>query len=122
MTDDRTATAFSKEFAAALRGYMDQKGLSQPPLRKALGRSQGYVSERLSGLRPIDTDMMDAVAELTGVSTKRLHKIVLRRMSEAAETPQDTAERIAAEAIKREAEKRAAEQEQAKPVRRRRRA
>lgn len=96
--EDRTPSRFSRAFAAALRGYIKQNDISQRAVAKASNYSTGYVSGRLNGHHAVDTDMVDAVAELTGVSPFDLHQILIRRMSEV----DDAVDRMVSEAVKRD--------------------
>lgn len=99
---ERTVTPFSRRFASALRGYMRERGIYQSSLAEHIGRSVGFVSEHLSGQRAVDTDMLDAVAELAGISSRHLYEEIGRRMA-IAESPalREQAEGIASEARRR---------------------
>lgn len=55
-------TRFSKALGVGLAAVMRDRGITQTRVASLMGRNQGYVSERLNGLRPIDADMIAAVA------------------------------------------------------------
>lgn len=76
---DRPTSSFSRSMSAALRGYIRERGISQSALAQSIERSEGFVSERLTGVRPPDTDMIDATAVLAGISTSRLYEELGRR-------------------------------------------
>lgn len=67
--------------SAALRGYIRERGIIQSALAERLDRSEGFISERLTGARPPDTDIIDATAALAGISTSRLYEELGRRAS-----------------------------------------
>lgn len=80
----RTVSGFSQEFAHHLRDILREspKSVTQSEIADALpnSRTQGYVSERLNGKRPIDTDMIAVIAELIGRPPAMLIGEVLGRM------------------------------------------
>lgn len=51
-----------------------------------LGRSQAFVSERTDGTRPVDTDIIVAVAKISGTDPRSLVSEILTRMGGAAGT------------------------------------
>ena len=57
---------FSIAFAAQYRGFMKSENITQHHIADVIKRDRSYVSERVNGLRPIDTDDVDALASLTG--------------------------------------------------------
>lgn len=57
---------FSIAFAAQYRGFMKSENITQQHIADVIKRDRSYVSERVNGLRPIDTDDVDALASLTG--------------------------------------------------------
>lgn len=73
---------FSKAFARHLRDIMAEHGVRQVPLAEHLDRSQGFVSERTSGRRPVDTDIIAAVAEMAGMGPRDLVDEISTRMRE----------------------------------------
>lgn len=89
-------SAFASRFAAQIRGVLSEHAVQGYQLADRLGRSKGYVSERLSGLRPMDTDMIDAVAELVGMETLDLVAEVGRRMGLPTPTRSEPATRQSA--------------------------
>jgi len=99
MSSERMS-AFSRDFAAAIRGVMKEHGVRQHDLVTYLGKSGGYVSGRISGKNPIDTDIIDAVGELAGLDTVALMAEITRRLASAgdpsARRRQAAAERYAA--------------------------
>lgn len=71
---------------------MSQHGVRQGDLVGPLGRSaptgrrsEAYISARMSGQKPMDTDFIDAVGELTGLDTLALVAEVTRRMETAGD-------------------------------------
>lgn len=78
-------SAFSRDFAAALRSVMTQYDVRQNALAGLTDRSPGYVSEHLSGRRAVDTDLLDAVAQLARMDTSALVSEVTRRMAAAGD-------------------------------------
>jgi transcriptional regulator with XRE-family HTH domain len=109
MSEKPTST-FSRRFAAALRGYARGENIRQEDVAAHLKRSEAYVSDHLSGKRPPDTDLFDAVAELAGVDSLELWTLIRDRMSSnpsprGPENPGEdraaTANRIAKKAVSR---------------------
>lgn len=76
---DRPTSSFSRNMSAALRGYIRERAILQSDVARRIKRSEGYVSERLTGARAPDTDLIDAVALLAGVPSRSLHEELLRR-------------------------------------------
>lgn len=74
---------FSKAFARHLRDIMSERDVRQVPLAERLERSQGFVSERTSGRRPVDTDIIAAVAEMAGMGARELVEEISTRMRDA---------------------------------------
>lgn len=66
------ASEFSRTLASHLRDVMHEGHVTQMMIAREMGRSQAFVSERTGGVRPIDTDVLDAVARLLGWSSGRL--------------------------------------------------
>lgn len=97
---DKPTSPFSRQFAAALRGFMEQRNVQQADLAAHLGKSRGYISEHLSGKRAATTDMLDGVAELAGIPVRDLYDVISRRM-EDDETIDEQADRLAANARRR---------------------
>jgi transcriptional regulator with XRE-family HTH domain len=119
---DRPTSSFSRNMSAALRGYIRERGISQSALAKRIERSEGFVSERLTGVRPPDTDMIDATAALAGISTARLYEELGRRAGTTepdSDPPDATADAIVERA--RRAAREARKAKVSKPTRRGRR-
>ncbi|KZM36052.1 hypothetical protein [Oerskovia enterophila] len=74
---------FSKAFSRHLRDIMSERDVRQVPLAERLERSQGFVSERTSGRRPVDTDIIAAVAEMAGMGARELVEEISARMRDA---------------------------------------
>src|SRR6476661_77591 len=70
MTD--TSTAQRAAVAAEVRAWMGRRRVTQAGLAAILGKSQPYVSRRLSGDVAFDTDDLFALADHFGVSVGRL--------------------------------------------------
>lgn len=73
-------TAFSRDFAAALREVMERRGVTQTQVAEAIGRTQGYVSERVRGVRAPDTDVIAGVAQAAGVQPSTIASEVVATM------------------------------------------
>lgn len=85
-------SSFAQAFAAEYKGFMSANGITNLQIAKKLGRNDGYVSERASGKRPLDTEDVDALAMLVdGWTGKDLMLELARRTREttklAAVTP-----------------------------------
>lgn len=63
----KTPDTRSQKFAARLKAVVETNGLNQVEIAKAVGRGQGYVSERLNGVRPVDVDMVSAIARMVNI-------------------------------------------------------
>lgn len=84
----RGVSAFSRDFSAALGSVMDQFGVTQTALAVRLDRSEGFVSQRVGKSkepRPVDTDFLDAIAEMAGLDTSAVVIEVIRRMAAAGD-------------------------------------
>jgi hypothetical protein len=66
MSDPRfpKTSAFSRAFAAEFKAFMSTHGVRGAQIAEKLDRGEGYVSERVNGKRPLDTDDIDALAGL----------------------------------------------------------
>lgn len=117
--DRPTTSTFSKRFAAALRGYMRERDIRQSDLATSIHRSPGFVSAHLSGARPVDTDMLYAVADLAGIDARRLTDEVTRRMGDLPPEPPPPS--VTTDRIVRKARTQASGGKSAKPPRRRKR-
>lgn len=80
----RPTSQFSLRFAQALREALSSAGITQMQIREQMEntRTQSFISERLRGVRPVDTDILDAVAELMRVSPRELTRRILRDMGD----------------------------------------
>lgn len=74
-------TPFSRAFAESLRAEMAIRKITQQAVMEETGRSRGFVSDQALGKRPVDTDVLTAVARLAGVSPRQLVEAVLARLS-----------------------------------------
>jgi transcriptional regulator with XRE-family HTH domain len=70
-------SAFTQAFAAGVRDVMRKYGVQQVPLAERIGRSQGFISERTSGKRAVDTDILDGIAAMAGVTPRALVREIL---------------------------------------------
>lgn len=75
-------TAFTKAFAAEMRGFMSSQGLSQVQLAMQIGRSQAYISDRMTGKAAFDMDDVDGIARLMGMTGSELLRRVAQRVAE----------------------------------------
>lgn len=73
-------TPFSAAFAASLREVMTARSVTQTKVAQAINRDQTFVSERTSGKRPCDTDIIAGVAQVAGVDAKTIVREVLAKM------------------------------------------
>lgn len=80
MAESRDASPFSADLSRHLRDFMDEHEIAAHAVAARLDRSPSYVSEHTSGKRPPDSDLLDAVASLAGISTQRLVLDLLARM------------------------------------------
>lgn len=80
--NQRPLGEFSKAVSAEIKGLMATHGVTQSVFAKALGRNQGYVSERVNGLKAFDTDEIDTLAGLIGSTGQDLITTVSRRIAE----------------------------------------
>jgi transcriptional regulator with XRE-family HTH domain len=78
---ERPVSAFSRSFALHLRGVMAERNIKQQAVAALLDKSKGYVSEHTSGKRPVDSDLLDAVAEVGNMESHDLIAEIARRMS-----------------------------------------
>lgn len=75
------ATDLNARVVTALRAFMADHRISQASIARLLGRSEGYVSQRMSGRLDLTVDIMGAVAELASVSPYALMAELTERMS-----------------------------------------
>lgn len=83
MTRYREISSFATAFAHEYRGFMRAHGVTNLQVAAVLGRNDGYVSERASGRRPLDTDDVDALASLVEGWSGRGLMIELARRTRA---------------------------------------
>jgi transcriptional regulator with XRE-family HTH domain len=82
---EQAPSRFSQDFAKQVRDLMDEHGITQVAVSKRLGRAQSFVSERVGGVRPVDTDTLEAIASLIpGMTMNRLMEEVMRRLGSLA--------------------------------------
>ncbi|MFT4156527.1 MAG: hypothetical protein QM630_01140 [Microbacterium sp.] len=82
----REISPFALAFAAEYKGFMKANGITNLQIAEHLGRNDGYVSERANGKRPLDTDDVDALAQLAGWSPRELIIELARRARIQAES------------------------------------
>lgn len=64
---------------------MAENDVTQTAVAERLGRAQSFVSERTGGIRPVDTDTLEAIAALIpGMDVNQLVEEVMRRMGSLA--------------------------------------
>lgn len=84
MTTIRTTSAFSQAFSRHLSEIIAESPatITQGMIADRLPgtRVQSYVSARLAGKKPVDTDMVDVIAGLLGYSPSWLVGQILGRM------------------------------------------
>lgn len=55
---------FTRAFAMEYKAFMNAHGVRGAHIAAALSRGEGYVSERVNGKRPLDTEDIDVLATL----------------------------------------------------------
>lgn len=80
--NQRPVGDFSKAVSLEVKGLMARHGITQTTFANALGRNQGYVSERANGIKAFDTDELDIFAGLIGITGQDLLTTVSRRIAE----------------------------------------
>lgn len=75
-------TPFSQSFGAALAQVMERRGVTRAAVARAIGKKAGaaFVSERLRGLRAVDTDVIAGVALVAGVDVRTIVRETLALM------------------------------------------
>jgi len=74
-------TDFSVDLSRHLRDYIEEhEQVSVRLVAADMGRSQNYVYDRLSGLRPLDVDVLATVANLSHVDARGLLLTLTARM------------------------------------------
>lgn len=71
---------FSSSFALVFRELMRRNGVSGQQIADTLGVSPSKISSRLTGKRPIDTEMIYAAAELIGYTPREVVSAVIAGM------------------------------------------
>lgn len=89
MAIDRETTAFTKAVAAEVRAYMARADVNQTEVANRLGRSQGYVSERINAIRAFDMDDIDGIADLMGLTGVEFLARVARQLKAEAPVARD---------------------------------
>lgn len=72
MAYDRSPRPYSIRIGNAAKQHMEIVGLTQAQVAAQIGRDPSFVSERLNGKRPIDTDILDAIAHLSSMGSLEL--------------------------------------------------
>lgn len=80
-------TEFALAFSAEYKGFMKAHNVSGAQIAEALGRGEGYVSERVNGKRALDTNDIDALASLIPEWDGLALMIELSRRAEARRAP-----------------------------------
>ena len=80
--DTRPVGAFSRAVSAEVKGLMASKGITQRQFADAIGRNQGYISERVNGLKAFSIDELDIFADLINVDSGALLTLVARRVED----------------------------------------
>lgn len=80
MTKTRNISPFSEAFARHLHDFMQEEDITGVAVAERMGRSNAYVSEHIRGVRPPESDLLDTVALLAGISTRKLVQELLNRM------------------------------------------
>lgn len=78
--DIDAVSEFSRTFSRHLREWQQDHALTQVQIAAELERTQAWVSERLRGVRPVDTDLLTVVAKLSGVTPRDLTQHILTEM------------------------------------------
>lgn len=71
---------FSRQFASHLNDIRLERGVTQTAIAKLLGKSQSVISEHVTGVRAPDTDLIDAIAYLGGLTSMELVTVIQDRM------------------------------------------
>ena len=69
--------------ASEIRAAMSRENLSGVRLASIIGKSQPYVSRRLSGRLAFDVDDLEVISRVLGVSPSELMNDAVRRLDEA---------------------------------------
>lgn len=75
--DVKPTTEFTRVFAESLKELLRTSGVSHAEVAYVLGVSRSKITERLNGLRPLDTDIIDVCAVLLGVSPRQLVRMII---------------------------------------------
>lgn len=73
-------SGFSQAFARILNEFVNDASFSRQDIAQQAGRSRAFVSDQLLGKRPVDTDVLTAVADLFNISGRFLTQQVLNQM------------------------------------------
>lgn len=80
--DTRRIGAFSRAISAEVKGLMASKRITQRQFADAIGRNQGYISERVNGLKAFSIDELDIFANLANLDSSALLILLARRAEE----------------------------------------
>ena len=64
--DKSPVSPFTRQLAMVIKGRMAERGVTQTKVAAKLGRSQAYVSERVSGLEAWNTHELSILSEILG--------------------------------------------------------
>ena len=73
---------FSRAASAEIKGIMAAHGINQTRFAKAIERNQGYISERVNGIKAFNLDEIDALASLIGTTGQDILMRISRRVTE----------------------------------------
>lgn len=73
-------SGFSQAFSRILNDFVDGADFSRQDIAKQAQRSRAFISDQLLGKRPVDTDVITAIADLFQVSGRFLTQQVLNQM------------------------------------------
>lgn len=80
-------SAFATELAVRVRGLVAESAdVNQSKIATAIGKSQGYVSPRMTGKEPWTTWELDKIAELLNMSGPEFLTEVMKRSSWLADS------------------------------------
>lgn len=79
---ERPISEFSRAFSLELAAFMRANKINQDHVAERIGKRRSYVSEHTNGTRSPTTDIIDAVADLSGEwTTQALVHEILRRLA-----------------------------------------
>ena len=83
----RKISPFALAFASEYKDFMKAHGVTNLQIAAILDRNDGYVSERVNGKRALDTDDVDALAQLVPGWDGMSLLVELSRRAEAQRSP-----------------------------------